>query len=84
MPLKLKDKYNSYMKNYRRLNRIVEITKRYYALVIQEFKNRAVLPRHVYELRQVLDEMFKGRIAGNRTELIAESYVRLLNDNMIW
>jgi hypothetical protein len=71
------------MKDYMRAKREVEINKRYYALLIQEFKNRIMLPRHVYEYRQVLNEMLKDRVVGDRTELIAESYLRLTDDTMV-
>jgi hypothetical protein len=83
MPSKSKNKYNAYMKQYMRAKREVEINRRYYGLLIQEFKDRTALPRHVYALRQVLNEMLKGREIGDRTDLIAESYLRLTDDYMV-
>jgi hypothetical protein len=83
MPSKSKNKYNAYMKQYMRAKREVEINRRYYGLLIQEFKDRTALPRHVYELRQVLNEMLEDREIGGRTDLIAESYLRLTDDNIV-
>ena len=59
MPLKDKLEYNNYLKQYRRNKTEIGITKRNYDLVIQEFKSRSILPRHIYEFRFVMKELLK-------------------------
>ncbi len=84
MPLKNRSEYNAYLKQYRRHNSQIKITKRYYALVIQQFKELTILPRHIYTLKQVLRQMmlnhFQKRILIKRdkTNLITQSYKSIL------
>ena len=76
MPRKDRKTYNSYMKNYMRQKRLTDYN---YRLVLAEFKQLAILPRHMYDYRQVMREMLKshfGRKAikvNKRTDLISQS-----------
>ena len=78
MPNKDKKQYNAYMKIYMKQKRIAQYN---YRLVLQEFKQRAILPRHIYEFRivmkQMLREYFHKRVIKiyNKTHIIIDSYL---------
>jgi len=80
MPKKSKQEYNSYMKTYMRNKREKAINKRYYALLIQEFNEKSILPKHIYEykivMKQMLLQYFKKKVLKIRknTEIITQSY----------
>ena len=83
MPRTNKDEYNLYMKNYRRDKQTQRITKAYYAAVIHEFKQMAILPTHIYLFRNSMRELERvfncPNQSRNKTELITLSY-----DKFIW
>ena len=83
MPLKDKNEYNNYMKQYRRNKKYNLDYQMKYSKVIHEFKQRAILPRHIYEFRKVIKQMllvhFKKKIIKkyDRTELITQSWLNI-------
>lgn len=59
MPLKNREKYNNYLKHYRRNKKEIEFTKHKYSLVMAELKKSCILPRHIYDMRTVHTQMLK-------------------------
>ncbi len=80
MPFNDKTKNNNYMKDYMRQRRAKNKWELNMNLVLNQFKQRVILPKHIYEFKQILKQMllvhFKRSfiIKRNRTDLIVQSW----------
>lgn len=88
MPYKNKEKRNEYMRlkmqRRRSADKVLSDWKSKIKIINDEFNKRAILPRHIYYFRVVLEDMlesyFEETISRNpKTELITKSY-KILED----